>query len=225
MDNAKKRVIELRTDGAKAFLIAGEDGRRVLVDAGMGADGKALRRELGRNGVDPADIRLIVATHAHPDHVGALAVAAEMSGAPVLCLSAAVPYLRTGTNSPIVPRSAAGRFIVRISPEWKTRPVEPTHVFEDEFDLSPFGVRGKAVAAPGHTADSLAIVLETGEAIIGDLARGRGKKLSWGLFYEDRAACVRSVRRVLSLGARACFFSHGGSSSAADLAAFVEGED
>jgi glyoxylase-like metal-dependent hydrolase (beta-lactamase superfamily II) len=40
------------------------------------------------------------------------------------------------------------------------------------MDMKAFGVDGKVVCTPGHTAGSISVVLSTGEAIVGDLLMG-----------------------------------------------------
>jgi glyoxylase-like metal-dependent hydrolase (beta-lactamase superfamily II) len=65
-----------------AYLIPGDDGW-TLVDTGLGLPDarERSRHELGR--LD-GPVRRIVITHFHPDHIGAAADVAELTGAPVL---------------------------------------------------------------------------------------------------------------------------------------------
>ena len=58
---------------AYAYLILGAAGAPVLVDSGTGDDG-VLRSELGRHGLDPADIGTVIFTHLHFDHAGGASV-------------------------------------------------------------------------------------------------------------------------------------------------------
>ncbi|HCM25703.1 MAG: hypothetical protein A2Z99_03170 [Treponema sp. GWB1_62_6] len=217
-----KGVRTLKLGPVNAYLVPARDGW-ILVDTGMDAKAKGLFAELKAAGLRPEAIRLVIVTHAHPDHSGGLAAVVQASGAKVLCGAEAAPYLAAGTSSPIVPRTRKGRFIQAISPEWKMRPVIADIVFTDEYDLSTFGVAGKVVATPGHSADSLSILLDGGEAMIGDLVRPEKGALSLGMFYDDEAACIASLRAVIAARPRTVYLSHGGSTGAGNLADFIEG--
>src|SRR5688500_11985508 len=69
---------------AKSYLLLGE--RVVIVDTGppdRGRRGEVVRRALSEVGRAPEDVSLIVATHAHPDHVGNVVALRTLTGAPV----------------------------------------------------------------------------------------------------------------------------------------------
>lgn len=66
------------------FLVLDGGGAR-LIDAGHHSEASraALLRLLAEVGVAPADIREILLTHAHPDHIGSAGALAAASGAPI----------------------------------------------------------------------------------------------------------------------------------------------
>ena len=66
------------------YLIRSGDGW-ILVDAGFGMKGifDELAAGFAHAGVAPADLRLILLTHVHPDHAGNAPRLAELSGAPI----------------------------------------------------------------------------------------------------------------------------------------------
>ncbi len=67
------------------YLVEGDDGP-VLIDTGWQTPEAlaALEAALATLGRRPADLRLIVLTHAHPDHCGLVVKLRALSGAPVL---------------------------------------------------------------------------------------------------------------------------------------------
>jgi hydroxyacylglutathione hydrolase len=48
--------------------------------------------------------------------------------------------------------------------------VEPEILVDEEMDLLEFGVNGRIVHTPGHTSGSISLLLDSGEAFVGDLA-------------------------------------------------------
>ena len=65
-------VFQLRAIGARVTVIA-EAGDAILVDSGLPGSFRAINRGLLACGLSVDRISHIVATHAHPDHIGGLA--------------------------------------------------------------------------------------------------------------------------------------------------------
>lgn len=76
-----------------ASVIHGPDGN-LLLDAGFSA--VEIRRRLEKAGVDPASIRAILVTHAHPDHVhlSGCAALAKRLDIPVYLMRESIPELQ-----------------------------------------------------------------------------------------------------------------------------------
>jgi hydroxyacylglutathione hydrolase len=65
-----------------------------LIDSGMPGDGQRIEAQLEEVGYALTDLRYIVLTHAHLDHVGSVARLADRSGAQVLAHRDEVPYIQ-----------------------------------------------------------------------------------------------------------------------------------
>jgi glyoxylase-like metal-dependent hydrolase (beta-lactamase superfamily II) len=87
--------------------------------------------------------------------------------------------------------------------------VEPDIVVGNTHDLSDHGIAGTVVHTPGHTSDSLTIVLDNGELLIADLVRGKRGGLGFGLFYESVDEVRESLAALATLEARKVHMSHG----------------
>ncbi len=197
----------------RVFLIKGET-RSVLVDAGnTPGDGAKILAQFETHGVDARSIALIVLTHVHPDHVGALSELVQATGAPVAVHAAEADLLRHGKNQAAVPRGWLAKLAMRLVPVPGLPPIEPGVIVEDELDLAPFGVEGKAISTPGHTDGSLSIRLASGEAIVGDLIMSvmMGTRIpTWPMIAQNQAQVAESVRLVLSWQPTLIYAAHGG---------------
>ena len=79
------------TCGIAAILVASPQGH-VLIDSGTEAGGELILANLRRIGVDPEDVRYILASHEHFDHVGGHAILAKATGAQALVNCASQEY-------------------------------------------------------------------------------------------------------------------------------------
>lgn len=86
---------DVGTCGISVILVTGASGH-VLVDSGAIGAGAAVLANIRRAGFDPADVRWIVATHEHHDHIGAFAVLQRATGAKVAALPIQKAVLESG---------------------------------------------------------------------------------------------------------------------------------
>jgi hydroxyacylglutathione hydrolase len=189
----------------------------VLVDSGNPGQGPTLLARLAEAGVRPQDLSLIVVTHAHPDHTGSLRVLKLATGAQVLVHRLDADPIRRGEYFSLAPESRVGWLFARVFPQRRRPPdrgVEPDIVLDDdEFSLAPYGIAGQVLHTPGHTPGSLSVLLDGGEALVGDLLMGA--LLAFGppsvaFFAWSQEVSRASVRRVLERQPRTIITSHAG---------------
>jgi glyoxylase-like metal-dependent hydrolase (beta-lactamase superfamily II) len=78
--------------------------------------------------------------------------------------------------------------------------------------MEPNGIHGKALYTPGHTSGSMIILLDSGEASVGDKAvGGLPQCLSpyTSIFLEDANQVKASWRLLLEQGAKWIYPAHG----------------
>jgi glyoxylase-like metal-dependent hydrolase (beta-lactamase superfamily II) len=75
-------ALPLGIDHVHCYLVPADEGDWMLVDTGLGLPDAGERWSQTLAGLD-APVGRIVVTHFHPDHVGAAAVVARLTGAPV----------------------------------------------------------------------------------------------------------------------------------------------
>jgi glyoxylase-like metal-dependent hydrolase (beta-lactamase superfamily II) len=80
------------------------------------------------------------------------------------------------------------------------------------LSLAGYGIPGKIMSTPGHSRGSVSVVLETGDAFVGDLAMSEFPlRLSPGLpiFAEDMRQVRQSWQALLEAGAKTIYPAHG----------------
>ena len=189
----------------------------IAVDAGAPNKGRNFARGLERASIDPQDVQLIVITHGHWDHVGSAGELKAITGAKLAMHQREVHWLEQSLT-PLPPGVTLwGR--VFISLHKKLMPlinIPPAKIDvalgDDGLLLSDYGIPGRVLHTPGHSSGSVSVLLDTGEAFVGDLAMNRFPlRLSPGLpiFAEDQAAVVESWRSLLDQGATTVYPAHG----------------
>ncbi|MEV0847310.1 MBL fold metallo-hydrolase [Streptomyces sp. NPDC049954] len=171
------------------FAVAGDDGL-TLVDAGMGrkAPGQVLDALAGL-GHRPSDVRRIVLTHAHPDHVQAVPELRRATGAKVLIHEGDAGWLPVG-RVPAGQRSTrAGSLLDRL-PLVHWTPFEADGLLADGAVIEGSGGL-RVLHTPGHTPGHVVLFHEPGRtALVGDAVFHRG-----ALSYGPEAMAADPARR------------------------------
>lgn len=198
---------------SQAYLLKGR--KSILVDTGNPGNAEIILRKLKGRGVSPGDISLILITHGHSDHFGSASALRQATGAPVMVHQADAEAIRRGQNPPLPSDRRLGKIAARIiAREIKNfTPFEPDILITEETSLTPYGVDGTILPTPGHTAGSVSVLLENGDAFVGDLISGamlRKSRASMPVFAEDRQVLMESLRGLLSRNPHLLFCGHGG---------------
>jgi metallo-beta-lactamase class B len=85
------------TCGISALLVTGKDGH-VLIDSGTEAGAELVAANIRRLGFRLSDVRYLLHSHEHHDHVGGMARLQQLTGAEVIASANAAPVLRSGVN-------------------------------------------------------------------------------------------------------------------------------
>ncbi|WP_306253973.1 subclass B3 metallo-beta-lactamase [Parvularcula sp. IMCC14364] len=114
--------------------------RHIVIDGGMPQNAPLIAENIRTLGYDPADIKILLNTHAHFDHSGGLAAMKEMSGAQLIASAGDRPSLESGT------------YLGYEDVPWlNAPPVQVDRVIRDGEIVTLGGVSLTAHLTPGHT--------------------------------------------------------------------------
>jgi hydroxyacylglutathione hydrolase len=194
-----------------------QDEGTIMIDGGVANKAKDFRKALETIPVAAEDIQLIVLTHGHFDHVSSARDIKEITGAKIAMHRLDKDRLETPlTQMPAgvgVWGSVLRMMLSALRPFVHIPPAEVDVVLGDEgLALSDFGVSGKVIYTPGHTAGSVSVLLDAGDAFVGDLAMNAFPlRLSPGLpvLADDIHTVRESWKYLLELGAQTVYPGHG----------------
>jgi metallo-beta-lactamase class B len=135
---------QIGTAGITALLLKTPDGA-ILIDGGLPQATDMLLAHMRALGLAPGDLKLILASHAHGDHVGALAGIQRATGARVVNnAESAVLMARGGSDD------------IQFDDEILYPPVHTDRFIRDREIVALGGLRLTAHFIPGHTPGSIA---------------------------------------------------------------------
>jgi glyoxylase-like metal-dependent hydrolase (beta-lactamase superfamily II) len=189
----------------------------VAVDAGAPNKVGAFLAGLQRVSIRPEDVQLIVITHGHWDHIGSARDMKSATGASLAMHEREIAWFKesgTPLSRGITLWGKAFYAIHRIfMPLIDVPPAKVDMPLEDVgMSLSEFGIPGRILYTPGHSVGSVSVLLDGGEALVGDLAMNKFPlRLSPGLpiFADDPTAVIASWELLLDAGAKVVYPAHG----------------
>lgn len=207
----------IRLGLCNSYLLRAES-HYILIDAGGRKRKDVFHRHLKKAQIAPGQVKLIIITHVHFDHVRGLKAIRELCKCPVAIHEKEAPLLKGGVL--VIPpgTNLFGRALALLGSKLenagflKFSPVRPDILISEETSLESLGTPGNIILTPGHTRGSISVLLSSGEAFVGDLA---ANYMPFGLgpilppFAENLEALLKSWRQLLSAGAREIFPAHG----------------
>jgi glyoxylase-like metal-dependent hydrolase (beta-lactamase superfamily II) len=205
----------LRLRYSNAYLVVG--GRPILVDTGSQGDAAKIVAGCAAAGVKIRDLALILHTHVHSDHFGNTAELAAEAGCPVAYHPGDRPLALRGTNGALQGVGLRGRILARLLAHLPFRTWAADIDAEEGSRLDAFGVSGSILHTPGHTPGSISVLLDSRDAIVGDVIMGgwaggaiRPSQPNFHYFADDLPGAMASVDRILAETSGRLFVGHGG---------------
>ena len=152
-------MIRLRYGNTNTFLIPANRGY-LLLDTDYAGTLPAFYKAIKKNGVKVSDIAWVLATHYHPDHMG-LIPELMRQGVKLLLLDTQresvhfSDYIFARDGLPFEPIDETRATVIRCE--------------ESRQFFSRIGINGEVIATPSHSPDSISLLLDSGDAFVGDL--------------------------------------------------------
>jgi glyoxylase-like metal-dependent hydrolase (beta-lactamase superfamily II) len=180
---------------------------KIMVDVGWAGSLRQLKAALKSTGVEPREIRYLLATHYHPDHGGLVQEAKRDFGASLIIHERQLPgleelrafYARKGSAEYVPVVIEKGDLLLKRVPD------------DNRATLRALGIHGAIVETPGHSEDSVSLVLENGWAFTGDL-----HPPDYAPPESYQTICA-SWKKLLERGAKQFYPAHAGSFPAEEI--------
>lgn len=192
--------------GANCYLVTQKDAT-ILVDTGVkGFEKKILSQCEGKQ------VKLIVLTHGHIDHVQNAAFLAKQLQVPIAMSKKDIPLLKDNLCRVMKATGVLGNLVRFFSVQSaKTAQMEcftPDILLKEGDKLTDFGVDAEVVELPGHTAGSIGLKVGSDSLLVGDALMNMVRPQNT-LLYEEYEESLRSAKKIERMGDWKIYFGHG----------------
>jgi metallo-beta-lactamase class B len=130
------------------YLVATPAGN-ILINTGIGSSRKMIQQNIEKLGFRLSDIKILLTTQVHYDHVGAIAEIKKLTGAKLMVDAADAPVLEDGGNSDY---EYGGH-------GWLFQPAKVERLLHNNDTISLGGTTLTALHHPGHTKGSCSFMV------------------------------------------------------------------
>lgn len=133
------------TCGISALLVTGDRGH-ILIDSGTQAGADIVLRNITAFGFNPTDIKYIIHSHEHFDHVGGFAKLKNATGAKIISSEAARETIESGEISTKDPQFGTHSAM---------QPVKVDGIIKNGETIMLGNIKLTAISTPGHSPGAL----------------------------------------------------------------------
>jgi len=204
-------IITINPGGANCYILKSEKNW-FLVDVGNNIN--KLLQIINSHGLNFEDLKLVIITHFHSDHVGALKELKEKTNCKVLIHSRDKDSLEKGYGE----IKGGTIFIAKIMEFLANnilkginsfKAVKPDIVIEDTYDLKDYGINARIECTPGHTEGSISVIINNEKAIVGDVLFNIMPHTIISLYSNDRSQLLQSCEGLLKSKYNTYYLGHG----------------
>jgi len=198
---------------ANCFFVE-DGGHAILIDTSI-----TLYREKILVACKEKNVRLIILTHGHIDHIQNAAALSKALNVPIAMHADDCRLIRDNLSEPLYADTVFGKFILGMSIRSMKRDTveafEPDVYLQDGDTLSEYGIAATVARLPGHTKGSIGVLAGGKDLFVGDALMNMLRP-SKTLLYGDKEAMEQSAQKISGLGDITIHFGHGKSAGNRD---------
>lgn len=195
-----------------AYIIQAEDGL-ILIDTGTPGSASKILEGIQAIGHNPADLKTILLTHGHPDHVGGTsALKREVPHVKIFISEVDAPIVEKGlpqrplTATPGLLNKLLFRLFIKETPI-ETFPIDG---YLKAHDTLNFAEGLQTIPAPAHSAGQLALLLpKQGGVMFAADAAANMMGLGWSIGHENFSQAKQDLIRLGKADFNVACFGHG----------------
>ena len=186
-------MLKLKYGNTNTYFVQGEK-YSLLVDTDYAGSMPAFYKAIKKAGIKVSDVSYVLATHYHPDHMGIIGELMKQ-GVELLLLEEQREKVHFSDNIfererlPYIPINEVSATVIRCN--------------ESRIFLSSIGLIGEIIRTPSHSEDSVSLILDDGNCIVGDL-----EPIEYAEGYENNELLKKDWKQILSFAPKKVYFAH-----------------
>lgn len=198
-------VQRIRCGNGNCYIVSNEKNA-ILVDTG-----RERYRQKILDACKPYDVRLLVLTHGHMDHIQNAAFLSDALECSVAMNKEDEPLIADNMQQSLFAHRFLGKIVLSISVKssYKDKiPAFTSDVFLQDGDLlDSYGIPAKVISLPGHTNRSIGIDVMEKDLIVGDALMNMFYP-AVSMLYHDKSVMLQSAEKISGMGERKIYFGH-----------------
>lgn len=187
-------IIKLKYGNTNTYFVQGVNGG-LLIDTDYAGTMQAFYKALKKSGISITSITYILATHYHPDHIGLVSELQKM-GIKLLLINTQCDYVHFADA------------IFKREKHLRYEPISEKNTTiigcdESRDFLAVLGIAGEIIQTASHSEDSISVILDSGECMVGDL-----EPMEYLVAYEENIALQNDWKLVMSYHPKVIYYAH-----------------